>query len=76
MQFPDKKSAETYLIATKKDPKQYDIMYIYADMSRRQYPPSYTKLHNKAARDYYQRHKAMINKRRREEYAEKKAIKK
>lgn len=67
-QFPTKKSAENYLIAMGKDPKNYDIKYIYDEMTRSNYPPSYQKLHRKAAMEYYLRNKERINAQKREDY--------
>lgn len=72
LQFPTKKSAENYLIATGKEPKNYDIKYVYDKMTRSNYPPSYQKLHRKAARDWYFRNKEQINTQRRIQYKQRK----
>lgn len=72
IQFPDKKSAEDYLIALGKKPSNYDLFYIYTDMARKQYPPSYKNSHRKAARDWYHRNKERINKDKRIQYKENK----
>lgn len=66
--FPTKKSAIDYLIAMGKNPKIYDIKYVYDTVARRNYPPSYKELHRKAARNWYLRNKEQINAQRRAEY--------
>jgi hypothetical protein len=72
IQFPDKKSATDYLIAMGKKPENFDMFYIYTDMARRCYPPSYKELHKKAARAWYERNKAKVNKEKRNQYKENK----
>ena len=67
-QFPTKKSAEDYLVAMGKDPKNYEIKYIYDQAARRNYPPSYKELHRAAARNWYLRNKERINAQKRAEY--------
>lgn len=68
IQFPDKKSATDYLKATGKNLDQYDIMYLYPEMSRRNFPPSFKTAHRKASRAYYQRNKERINAEKRAKY--------
>lgn len=70
--FPNKKSAEDYLTTMGKDPKNYDIKYIYDTMARHNYPPSYKELHKKAARNWYQRNKGKISTQRHDTYKKRK----
>lgn len=72
IQFPDKKSAMDYIKATGKNPGNFDLYYIYTQMARRNYPPSYDELHKKATRNWYLRNKERINKEKRAEYKERK----
>ena len=63
--FPNKKAAISYLRHSGKDVSNYDVMYLYPEMVRRCFPPSYKRTHQKAALAYYHRNLYKINEQRR-----------